>query len=126
MPRERNTRVWMRVAPGIGFSRSMSSREAGGFIGGALAGQLIGQLCRTWVGLLIVLPLLLPLILLMVVVPIAIQLLRLLIFGFARLAQQGTARARVARLSAPSEQSRSQYPAIAPSDPTPQPRPSFP
>src|SRR5439155_22375010 len=79
MLRERNTRVWMRVAPGIGFSRSMSSREAGGFIGGALAGQLIGQLCRTWVGLLIVLPLLLPLILLMVVVPIAIQLLRLLI-----------------------------------------------
>ena len=73
MPRRSNTRVWVRVAPGIGFSRSMSGGEAGGFIGGVVAGRLLGRLLSTWAGW-IVLPVFLPFILALWLLPSLIQL----------------------------------------------------
>ena len=78
----------MRVAPGIGFSKSMSDQDATGFIGGTLLGRFIARLCSTWFGFFFILPLLLPFILLLLVVPAAIRLIRLLIFGSASLFQQ--------------------------------------
>ena len=116
----------MRGAPGIGFSKSMSDRDATGFIGGALLGRFIAQLCSTWFGFFFILPLLLPFILLLLVIPAAIRLIRLLIFGTASLVQQSRAARATRALDQEPQPSKLPNSAMALSPSPTQSQPTYP